>query len=246
MVAHVPWHAVATSNDGASMMVGTLTMANTLMNSTLIHSGALKVSPKRVIRTQSIWNAFPNDSSAAVGIEVLEEVDLRRYRLSNTRKKEQVGRSIKVIEDIKRTLIRWKSKILHHWKTLLPVIWVLLAASPFSNLSPTHLLASFAVAFAPLLKSNAPKNFQPKLALHQFIRDSGLFATMMDAVLLLSLPAVVIQQPTVLADFWRMGSQRKRIVYGVESPKQVLDMYVPTEREHPRGLVFFVVSEMPL
>ena len=215
-------------------------MANTHADTILIHSGIINVSPTIALQTQTLWQDILSPVDWANQRTSLKDLDGDGI-LRNTK---TIVKPRNIFHVVARALSQLKSTILKRWKFLLPVVWTLHAASSFSTLSSTNLLASFALSVAPLVKTMAKKHFHPKLALHKFIRDSGLFGTMMDVLLTLSLPSLIIQQPTAFADFYRLGSQRKRIFYGRESPKQVLDMYMPTEcrqgKQNPRGLIFFV------
>ena len=137
--------------------------------------------------------------------------------------------------------------LLDIFKVVLPILGVANVATTRPPPSTASLLASLAAVLYPLL-GDLIKNrtANTKRVCHNFIRDSGLFRTLMDVVFAVGLPALLIQHPTAVSDFVRLGSQCTRIQYGKDVPKaQVVDMYMPSTVENDedvRGLVFFVVS----
>lgn len=241
MVGYSSWNVVPSSHGGLCHLPGVLSVANTHANTTLVHSGAVKVNRAIVLRTQSLWQEIPQHANTANDLVFFDNVD--GNFLFGSPRKDNAG----VFGGIPKTLNRLKSAFLQHWKVMLPLLWMLHAVASLSSFSTTHLLVTFAASVTPLLK-DAGKSLKPKLALHHFIRDSGLFGVIMDTILLLGLPTIARQQPTALKDFRRLGSLRNRIFYGTDSSNQVLDMYLPFEfcdslPKNPRGLIFFVVRK---
>jgi hypothetical protein len=124
------------------------------------------------------------------------------------------------------------------FKVLLPICWGACFLLPFQAFSVTSKLAILAAILAPLLRDSLIRNQE---AVHSFIRDSGLFAAIMDTAVLVALPGLAIKHPGALVDLFRMGAHRTRIQYGQDAPKlQVLDLYLPSSsaRRKLRGLVW--------
>lgn len=134
--------------------------------------------------------------------------------------------------------------LLDIFRVILPVLGVVNVAISRPPISTPSLLASLAAVLYPLLDNFLQKRTAgAKRSFHHFIRDSGLFRTLMDILFVVDLPALLIRYPSAVSDFLKLGSSVERIQYGTEAPKvQVVDMYMPAalDEDDVRGLVFFV------
>jgi len=74
-----------------------------------------------------------------------------------------------------------------------------------------------------------------------WLRDYGLGRTIADALVTLSLPSAIMENPTALATFAGLTRDRIHVEYG-EHAGQFVDLFLPPDESKRRGLVFFVVS----
>jgi hypothetical protein len=146
------------------------------------------------------------------------------------------------VENIQHSILQSLKAVRALFKVLLPICWSACLVLPFPAFPIPSKLAILAAITAPLLRESIIRN---QKAIHSFIRDSGLFAAIMDTAVLLALPGLAIKHPGAMVDLFRIGAHRTRIQYGQDAPSQVLDLYLPPSSacRKLRGLVFFVVSK---
>jgi hypothetical protein len=203
---------------------------------------------------------IPRGSSLAITFDpspqYLDLKPVRRHSQSKPRSSvTTIIRSMKVIlndkirgvaqgvQNIQYTFLQSLKAVRTLLKVLLPICWFACMALPLPVFPITSKLTILAVVTAPLLRDSIDRN---QKAIQSFIRDSGLFAAIMDTAVLVALPGLVTKHPRALVDLFRIGSLRTRIQYGLDVPKsQVLDLYLPSSStcRKLRGLVFFVVSK---
>ena len=76
-----------------------------------------------------------------------------------------------------------------------------------------------------------------------WLRDYGGGRAIVDAMVYLSLPSLIKQNPRALASFAGLTRDRVHLQYG-EHKSQFIDLFVPHDESKRRGFVFFVVSRL--
>jgi acetyl esterase/lipase len=81
--------------------------------------------------------------------------------------------------------------------------------------------------------------------LHHFVRDSGVFYTLMEFMALQHALPILLKYPSVLWRMFQASRRRKVITYGKQSSSQKVDLFMPSpedgdHQEPARGLLVFV------
>ena len=85
----------------------------------------------------------------------------------------------------------------------------------------------------------------PNVAIHHFIRDSGLFHHLMAIMSISTIKTVLLLRPDILWHSVRLAWSRKTLRYGQHSPSQIMELFLPPphqqEDQRPaEGVVVFV------